>query len=212
MSKLNKGLQVLVAGTCINLTIGVLYAWSVIKKALVNDWGWTNTDASMPYNVAIVVWAVALLIAGALLMVVGVVLTLLKPLAAIVLGIVLLTAGFFVGHCPVCRGRGPAGFCAFRAPFSCAAFCTGRGRGHVQRLRSCPACLCSARGATRLLPWLQRIFGLCGYCLRAAGGGLCHQVEAAGGRYGNARTLHGYLAGAAGKHPAHRRRACAPHT
>lgn len=25
MSKLNKGLQVLVAGTCINLTIGVLY-------------------------------------------------------------------------------------------------------------------------------------------------------------------------------------------
>ena len=28
MSKLNKGLQVLVAGTCINLTIGVLYAWS----------------------------------------------------------------------------------------------------------------------------------------------------------------------------------------
>lgn len=32
MSKLNKGLQVLVAGTCINLTIGVLYAWSVIKK------------------------------------------------------------------------------------------------------------------------------------------------------------------------------------
>ena len=38
------------------------------------------------------------LIAGALLMVMGVVLTLLQPLAAIVLGIVLLTAGFFVAH------------------------------------------------------------------------------------------------------------------
>lgn len=38
------------------------------------------------------------LIAGTLLMAVGVVLTLLAPLAAIVTGIVLLTAGFFVAH------------------------------------------------------------------------------------------------------------------
>jgi len=64
MSKLSKAGTVLVAGTCINLTIGVLYAWSVIKKALVTDWGWSNTDASMPYNVAIVIWAIALLCAG----------------------------------------------------------------------------------------------------------------------------------------------------
>ncbi|MCW5662874.1 MAG: OFA family MFS transporter [Piscinibacter sp.] len=66
MSKIEKSTAVLVAGTCINLTIGVLYAWSVVKKALVSDWGWTHTDASMPYNVAIVVWAVALLAAGAM--------------------------------------------------------------------------------------------------------------------------------------------------
>ena len=89
MSKLNKGLQVLVAGTCINLTIGVLYAWSVIKKALVNDWGWTNTDASMPYNVAIVVWAVALLIAGALQDRIG-------PKKVITLGVVLVGLGMIL--------------------------------------------------------------------------------------------------------------------
>lgn len=64
MNKHNKALSVLVAGTCINLTIGVLYAWSVIKKAMVADWGWSHSQANAPYTTAIVVWAVALLVAG----------------------------------------------------------------------------------------------------------------------------------------------------
>lgn len=55
---------VLFAGLTINLTLGVLYSWSVIKKALVNDWGWTSSDASLPYSIAIVVWAITLLFAG----------------------------------------------------------------------------------------------------------------------------------------------------
>jgi OFA family oxalate/formate antiporter-like MFS transporter len=56
--------KVLLAGLCINLTIGVVYSWSVIKKALVNDWGWTNSQASLPYSIAIVIWAITLLFAG----------------------------------------------------------------------------------------------------------------------------------------------------
>lgn len=60
------GLKVLFAGLCINLSIGVLYSWSVIKSALVQQWGWTNSDASLPYSVAIVVWALTLLFAGRL--------------------------------------------------------------------------------------------------------------------------------------------------
>ncbi len=60
------GWKVLFAGLCINLTLGVLYSWSVIKKALVHDWNWTNSDASLPYSVAIVVWAITLLFAGRL--------------------------------------------------------------------------------------------------------------------------------------------------
>lgn len=58
------GWKVLLAGLCINLTLGVLYSWSVIKKALVHDWQWTNSDASLPYTVAILVWAIAVLFAG----------------------------------------------------------------------------------------------------------------------------------------------------
>ncbi len=58
------GWKVLFAGLFINLTIGVLYSWSVIKKALVNEWGWSNSDASLPYTIAIVVWGMTLLVAG----------------------------------------------------------------------------------------------------------------------------------------------------
>lgn len=58
------GWRVLLAGLFINLTIGVLYSWSVIKKALVQDWNWSNSDASLPYTIAIVVWGFTLLIAG----------------------------------------------------------------------------------------------------------------------------------------------------
>ncbi len=48
------------------MTLGVLYSWSVIKKALVHDWNWTNSDASLPYSVAIVVWSITLLFAGSM--------------------------------------------------------------------------------------------------------------------------------------------------
>jgi MFS family permease len=58
--------QTLIAGTMINLTIGVIYAWSVIKRALVSEWGWTNSQANAPYTIGIVVWALSLLAAGML--------------------------------------------------------------------------------------------------------------------------------------------------
>lgn len=60
------GLITLLAGTGINLTLGVLYSWSIIKKALVSDWGWSNLEASTPYTIAIIVFAMALLAAGTL--------------------------------------------------------------------------------------------------------------------------------------------------
>ena len=63
---IKKGWKVLLAGLCINLTLGVLYSWSVIQKALVQDWNWSNSDASLPYTVAILTWAIALIFAGRL--------------------------------------------------------------------------------------------------------------------------------------------------
>lgn len=48
----------------INLVMGVLYSWGVIKKALVSDWGWTNTDAALPFTVSAAVFAVTMIFAG----------------------------------------------------------------------------------------------------------------------------------------------------
>ncbi len=69
MTKNSKAVGILIAGTGINLSIGFLYAWSVFKKALVvpvaqGGWGWTHTEANAAYTTAVVVWAVALLLAG----------------------------------------------------------------------------------------------------------------------------------------------------
>lgn len=66
LSKLKNPLVILVAATGINLTLGVLYSWSIISKDLVLVLGWSNSAASLPYTVAIIVFAIALLVAGRL--------------------------------------------------------------------------------------------------------------------------------------------------
>ena len=48
MNKPSKAVAILAAGTGINLSIGFLYAWSVFKKAIVADWGWTHSQANAP--------------------------------------------------------------------------------------------------------------------------------------------------------------------
>jgi len=65
-TKLKNPLVILMAATGINLTLGVLYSWSIISKNLVSVWGWSNSAASLPYTVAIIVFAIALLVAGRL--------------------------------------------------------------------------------------------------------------------------------------------------
>lgn len=60
---------VLFAGVLFNLSIGVLYAWSVLKTRLIapiseGGWGWSSTEAGLPYTVAIVVFSIGLLIGG----------------------------------------------------------------------------------------------------------------------------------------------------
>jgi OFA family oxalate/formate antiporter-like MFS transporter len=44
--------------------MGVLYSWGVIKKALASDWGWTNTDAALPFTVSAAVFALTMIFAG----------------------------------------------------------------------------------------------------------------------------------------------------
>lgn len=60
----NRGWIITFAALGINLIMGALYSWGVIKKALVNDWGWTNTDAALPFTVSAAVFAVTMIFAG----------------------------------------------------------------------------------------------------------------------------------------------------
>lgn len=85
----SNGLKVLLAGLFINLTIGVVYSWSVIKKALVLDQGWSNSEASLPYSVAIVVWALTLLFAGRMQDAIG-------PKKVVTLGAIFTGLGLFL--------------------------------------------------------------------------------------------------------------------
>ena len=62
----NKGWLVTFAGTGINLALGVLYTWSVIKAAIPAEWGWTAAQKSDPYAIACFVFAVTMIPAGRL--------------------------------------------------------------------------------------------------------------------------------------------------
>ncbi|OBU20503.1 MFS transporter [Photobacterium kishitanii] len=89
MKKFDRAMQILVAGFCINLCMGILYAWSVFKKALVVDLGWSNADASLPYTVAIITFALSLLVAGILQDRMG-------PRRVLILGTVMVGLGMII--------------------------------------------------------------------------------------------------------------------
>ena len=61
-----RGWVVTFAGTGINLALGVLYTWSVIKAAIPAEWGWTAAQKSDPYALACFVFAIAMIPAGRL--------------------------------------------------------------------------------------------------------------------------------------------------
>ncbi len=66
MSKIDKAMRILLAGFCINLCLGILYAWSVFNKALVTESGWSAAEASAPYATATITFSICLLVAGIL--------------------------------------------------------------------------------------------------------------------------------------------------
>jgi len=57
---------VVFAGVGINLAFGVLYSWSIFSGSLIDTYGWTQTEASLPYTVAIAVFALMMIPAGKL--------------------------------------------------------------------------------------------------------------------------------------------------
>jgi MFS transporter, OFA family, oxalate/formate antiporter len=66
-----KGWVVTLAGTGLNLTLGILYAWSMFSKQLTetienNGFGWSKTHATLPYTIAIACFALVMVPAGRL--------------------------------------------------------------------------------------------------------------------------------------------------
>jgi OFA family oxalate/formate antiporter-like MFS transporter len=59
-----KGWIVTMSATGINLILGILYIWSIMGKALINEYNWSSTAASLPYTVSIVIFAIVMIFAG----------------------------------------------------------------------------------------------------------------------------------------------------
>ncbi len=59
-----RGWIVTLAGTGINLALGILYTWSVISKGIPAEWGWSETQKSLPYAIACLIFCIVMVPAG----------------------------------------------------------------------------------------------------------------------------------------------------
>lgn len=55
---------VAISGFLITLLLGVLYAWGVFVNPLEQEFGWTRAQATLPYTVASIVFAIGMVFAG----------------------------------------------------------------------------------------------------------------------------------------------------
>ncbi len=60
----HRGWTVTLAGTGINLALGILYTWSVISKGIPEAWGWNEFQKSLPYSFACLVFCLIMVPAG----------------------------------------------------------------------------------------------------------------------------------------------------
>jgi MFS family permease len=92
-----RGWTVALAGTAINLALGVLYAWSIFKGAIVDSiktggegaFTWNIASANDPYALACLAFAFSMIIAGRMQDKIG-------PRATCIIGGLLVGSGFFV--------------------------------------------------------------------------------------------------------------------
>jgi MFS family permease len=78
----------------INLIIGILYIWSIISKALVNDLHWSSKQASLPYTFVTVVFVIAMAVFGKLQDLKGPRIT--ATVASIMMGCGIILSGMFI--------------------------------------------------------------------------------------------------------------------
>jgi MFS transporter, OFA family, oxalate/formate antiporter len=86
-----RGWTVVFAALAINLILGVLYAWGVTGKALVGQWHWTRAQASLPFTVSSISFALTMMFAGRLQDKIG-------PRFVAMLGGIILGAGLALSY------------------------------------------------------------------------------------------------------------------
>jgi OFA family oxalate/formate antiporter-like MFS transporter len=108
---MNRGWMVTFSGMGLNLALGVLYSWSVFGKQLTDaiekgGFGWTKTQAALPYTIAIAFFAAMMVPAGRLQDKVGP--RIVSTIGAILTGLGLIVASFAAagGMAPVIIGFG----------------------------------------------------------------------------------------------------------
>ncbi|MDR7857477.1 OFA family MFS transporter [Tissierella sp.] len=87
-----KAYAVLWAATGINFISAILYVWSVISKALVNQLNWTSKEASLPYTTLTICFVIAMVIFGKIVDSKGP--TLPSLIGSILIGLGLIFSGF----------------------------------------------------------------------------------------------------------------------
>ena len=55
---------VIIGGLLLNLMLGVVYAWSVFVRPLMETYGWSKTTATLPFTIFLVVFALMMIPAG----------------------------------------------------------------------------------------------------------------------------------------------------
>ena len=63
---MKRGWLIVLAGIATNLCFGVLYSWSVFAGNLRSIYGWSSAEASLPYTIAILMFAVLMIPGGRL--------------------------------------------------------------------------------------------------------------------------------------------------
>ena len=81
--------RVVVGGVSMNLALGSFYAWSVFVLPLEKEFGWTRSQTSWVYTIAVIVFASTFVLAGRIQDRRG-------PRACALAGAVLVSAGFFI--------------------------------------------------------------------------------------------------------------------
>jgi len=61
---ISKGVQVTVAGSIINFSLGIFYAWSVFADGLIKELGWSKAEAMLPYTMELLVFSIAMIFGG----------------------------------------------------------------------------------------------------------------------------------------------------